>query len=602
MAVEGTPFIVENDTDDDKKKVRSKGVFEQWEASRSKIKKPEALGILAVEPKPEKILAKKSILAESHRPVSEVEAPDERIGKEESRVIVREMVMARQQAGAEKPTAETADPQAAAEDAAVEHFRNLVVEDGEELEAAYTETLAEMGAEPDEEDTAQVSEAEPAETPEDVSDAEDESSPVQSFAAETPDEIQVEHEPQEGVNENENVEATKPADAGAGEGNGGHRRETEQGGDEIPDSNAPANDVIPPGRPPAGMTENGFDGLPTGQEVPGEPVPKTTEKEPVLYEKRQNAAAAALLGGIIGYLIGRRRGRIKTEKRLLPIQKKLEKEVNDLEWEVRRKETKIRAAAARRYQSEPHGFGTRAREEAVEQIQPVPEQSQETRIAPETNKISDGPRAPEHIGHMLLASEAEPEQRRQEAVSEIPAQPKAEIKTSGKELKNEISHPAPSGKRIDTLNRVELMDLGEKIVVDGSNLRQMYETHLIGERGLRRLVAEHLDGGDLRKVLRNEVLEREMDFERDPVMRDLPSSASAPVGGGTATLNKLLEKAAVSVADSGEEAAFFKARARYEAVHQQQQHHQQRRIIDITLSIVIAGLVVLVVIMYLTWG
>ena len=57
-------------------------------------------------------------------------------------------------------------------------------------------------------------------------------------------------------------------------------------------------------------------------------------------------------------------------------------------------------------------------------------------------------------------------------------------------------------------------------MIDGSSLRQIYETRLVGERGLRRLVAEHLRGGDLKRAFRREITEREIDFERDPAMRD----------------------------------------------------------------------------------
>jgi hypothetical protein len=192
--------------------------------------------------------------------------------------------------------------------------------------------------------------------------------------------------------------------------------------------------------------------------------------------------------------------------------------------------------------------------------------------------------APEHIGHMLLASKAETDRRHQK-----PA-PETTTPSIGEAL---------TGKRIDTLSRAELMALAEKISIDESNLRHIYETHLIGERGLRRLVAEHLGGGDLRKALKREVMEREMDFERDPVMRDHVSVAAAPANISSAALEKLLQKAAVSVADSGEEAAFFKARSRYEAAHHQQ-HHYQRRFIDISLFSVIAILIILVIVMYLS--
>lgn len=189
-----------------------------------------------------------------------------------------------------------------------------------------------------------------------------------------------------------------------------------------------------------------------------------------------------------------------------------------------------------------------------------------------------GKRAPERIGRVLVTSEKTDDTAETASVEPL------------------------TSKRIDTLNRAELMALGEKVTIDGSSLRQMYETYLIGERGMRRIIAEYQNGGDLRAALRREVAEREMDFERDPVIRDTTVPAAVPVDTSNDALEKLLQKAAVSVADSGEEAAFYKAQSKYETSHQQRQRRQQRRLMDFSLAFIIIVLVILVIVLFLTHG
>jgi type IV secretory pathway component VirB8 len=61
----------------------------------------------------------------------------------------------------------------------------------------------------------------------------------------------------------------------------------------------------------------------------------------------------------------------------------------------------------------------------------------------------------------------------------------------------------------------------------------------------------------------------------------------------------MLERATASVSDSGEEAAFFKARAIYETT-QLQQHKKHRRLIDFSLAVAIVILVVMVIVLYLS--
>lgn len=218
----------------------------------------------------------------------------------------------------------------------------------------------------------------------------------------------------------------------------------------------------------------------------------------------------------------------------------------------------------------------------------------------ETRSASAAEAPAEHIGHMLMtASEKAPISHTGKSALEAARQSAKNSERSAERS----PRPSPD-KRAETLSRAELLNLSEQIVVDGSSLRQIYETHLVGERGLRRLIDEHLRGGDLKKALRLEIIEREIDFERDPAMRDMAVPATPAASQGSAAnktskanqtaLNKLLEQAEADIQDSNEEAAFFKARALYES-QQLHQHRQQRRLIDVGLTVTIAILTILVI-------
>ena len=214
-----------------------------------------------------------------------------------------------------------------------------------------------------------------------------------------------------------------------------------------------------------------------------------------------------------------------------------------------------------------------------------------------------------HVGELgALLVEADPLARRQslslehasqQAIAKLAA-PEANRPSENAGL--EKIRALLTGKRIETVSRAELLAASEKIVIDGTSLRQIFETHLIGEHGLRRLVAEYLKGGDLRAALNHEINERELDFERDPALRDLSSIHDSLTGStvmqSKASLSKLLEKAASSLSDSSEEAAFYKAQADYQAL-QHEQHLRQRRWLDIGLVGTIAALTTALIVLYL---
>lgn len=85
--------------------------------------------------------------------------------------------------------------------------------------------------------------------------------------------------------------------------------------------------------------------------------------------------------------------------------------------------------------------------------------------------------------------------------------------------KSEIA-AGQAAERVQRLEHSELLSLSEKVIIDGVSLRTIYEAKQITEPGLRRITHEYLKGGDIKKVLQQELLLKEMSYERDPQIRD----------------------------------------------------------------------------------
>ena len=568
--MENTPLIAENDEDGsekDKTKKKSKlrlvnvekPADEERPAKREKAETPAS----ADKPDKEPELVESAAEAPAAETVSEAEAPsDGSLSQAEVAHVAQTVAEAKVQ---ELP----ADPEAA-EDMAVEIFWREVAEHGDP-EAAEHAAAAPLGVNPEE-----LSEFSDEEEPMPEAEEAEEAVEEAPQAVEDHRELIIDHS--EAILEDEG-EATPPTPPGGGGTSG-----------------RPPHGPPPPFGP-GGLAAPGGPGGLNPNFIPPTPTPAAPERHVPEYHEA-NPAAMALFGGIIGYLIGRRRGRIKTEKRLLPVQKKLEKQVNDLQWELQKKELRIRRVATEKVrQNRPAVIEALSAKTTIERSavsQKAPETPlaesvviEERRRAPEAHQLHGAPAAREHIGQVIVA-EAIPAAKRAEKLEPKIAKPEKQ------------AAELPTGKHIETLSRADLLSISEKIIVDGSSLRQIYETHLIGERGLRRLVGEHLRGGDLKRALRQEVIEREIDFERDPAMRDIKASGAVDDPGGKAKLNELIEKASSSVSGS-KEAAFFRARASYEATQQlQQQKH--RRMMDVSLIGIILILVALVALLIIRHG
>jgi len=277
-------------------------------------------------------------------------------------------------------------------------------------------------------------------------------------------------------------------------------------------------------------------------------------------------------GGTLDYLIGRRRGRIKAEKKLVPIQKKLEKQVKQLRHDIAEKETVIRQAAIEKLHDKAvlppvtyveSAKSTRPKAEALKP------QAQERRPTVEAGQLH-GKVRPERIGQVLITS--------------------SETKPETVETTKAVS----IDKHVETLTRADLLELSSKIVIEGATLKQAYETNLISEKGLRRLVAEHLRGGDIRRAIRREFVEHEIDFERDPMLRDR-SRKTTSTNSSSSQLDTLLSEVdRENQTEAQAELAVLNARAKHMS-KEQDRKKARRRAMDVSLVTTIIVLIALVV-------
>jgi hypothetical protein len=313
----------------------------------------------------------------------------------------------------------------------------------------------------------------------------------------------------------------------------------------------------------------------SGQEKQAKPTLTSAgqaEQGRVNYENKSNNGTHPT--SLVDYLVGRRQGRLKAEKRLGKVQKKMEQRVAAIQQDLLGKEARLRRVDTRQIQQRqkivslerpnrrlPYG-PTSTSEQFIQRV-----------AAPEARRLHvDAP--PEHIGKVVVNAESAPR--------------------AGRPERQRLD------RRIETLGHEELMAASADIKVENSNLRQIYETHLISEQGLRRLVETHHEGGNLKQALKQEIMEHEIDFERDPIMRDrlhLPTTAT--VSGNTSMASVI--KKAIDDDRARDEVAVLRARAAYE-LSQEARQHSQRQLIDTGLVGTILLLTAAVVILLLSRG
>ncbi|HVV67059.1 MAG TPA: hypothetical protein VHB72_03240 [Candidatus Saccharimonadales bacterium] len=461
------------------------------------------------------------------------------------------------------------DPEAAhsveAELMALEAFYDRIATEHAPLEEAYAETLQDMGVPPDSPET---------EAPEETAASSERPAEGHSWDP-------FGHERATSTNQQSTAEAAEGSPPEEDLGTSG--------------TNGSGNG--PPHNPPQGYGYGGGNTprppavfMATNQETrPTPPSRSTTESLEPRYT-RSNVIGAALVGGIVGYLVGRRRGRIKTEKKLLPVQKKLEEEVSALESDMFKKETTLRKVAREQQYQQKNIDKLKwraSRQErqlaaaagvSAEQPAIMTKHALERARVPalEANQLHGKKLPPERIGKVLMSAER-------------PAQ--ASVKKA--EQKDR-----PAARHSETMGRRELMEVSEKITVNNTNLRRIYESHLVGEQGLRRLVEAHMRGGDIRGVLQQEMLEHEIDFERDPVMRDHRPQQDVATRGAGAVLDSLLGQTGLAESSGHEEYEVLKARVDHQAA-ETQKSARRRRGMDAafagTILILIAVIILLLV-------
>ena len=205
------------------------------------------------------------------------------------------------------------------------------------------------------------------------------------------------------------------------------------------------------------------------------------------------------IGATLGYFIGKRRGGRNAEQRLTPQVQKLEAEVKQQITVITTKEAKIRQLV--RMQNE--SLRTPAKSAPLIEVARAAEAPQ------------DVPRIPDAPAAATRLAEASPFARAEQTpvFSSTPRSERAPQAVPGKqETRPVLAVPA------ETMSKQELLEAGAAITIGSESLRSMYEgqdnKHLIGEEGLRRLVAEYQRGHDIGPVLKEEMLKYQLHFER----------------------------------------------------------------------------------------
>lgn len=187
-------------------------------------------------------------------------------------------------------------------------------------------------------------------------------------------------------------------------------------------------------------------------------------------------------------------------KRLKARQKQVERQVQQMEESLSSQEQTLQRL-------------TKENRVRMRQIEPA-ERTESSKVESRLNLTK--PERLEQIGKVVISGD-KPLRPPVEVKEKVVVKEKQTIKEKTIRPNNLRQYFRP--EEVKTMRREDLMIVSEKIVVEGANLKDMYDNNLFSERALRRLVSEYLKGKDIRPLLRKEIVEKEMDYERDQIGR-----------------------------------------------------------------------------------
>ncbi|MCA9331706.1 hypothetical protein KC968_02060 [Candidatus Saccharibacteria bacterium] len=192
------------------------------------------------------------------------------------------------------------------------------------------------------------------------------------------------------------------------------------------------------------------------------------------FSQSNHRGADLLVGGIVGYLIGRRRGRIKTEARLIPIQQSLESKVRDLSEKVSFHEQKIRTLVSEKMATQKDDAKQEMLEKARAKVR------QKSQIKEKLQSI-----APRKMAEVDPSAKAE--------IFEPPPQPQPVLERTEKVAAMLISSveqqpEAPKEQRL-ALSDAEVLRVASVIAIDGQSAKQLYEQGRVSHADLKEIVS-----------------------------------------------------------------------------------------------------------------
>lgn len=232
------------------------------------------------------------------------------------------------------------------------------------------------------------------------------------------------------------------------------------------------------------------------------------EDNPTKRTERSKASGSVLAGALVGYAIGRRGGRKRTEAKLQPKIEAAEREVAKTERHFAARQAELRSAIAARRQETTSRAPVETSPpptilEKITQSSTVDRpktQSVEQQVAQATEQARSA--VPSYEASLSQLSPAESVTASAAHSAEQTIQPKQAAETT------------PPAKKFEEMNTPEILRAAESLHIDGVSVRRLYETNQIDRPGLIKIVRESMQGGDIKTALKNVRLGHERQLER----------------------------------------------------------------------------------------